>query len=99
MALKSLLMCGDGNTAEILRRILLELDLGVEHCWDSAAAVNKLMADRFDAIVLDCEAGNAAIDILKQAGRLLVNGTPLVLPLVPRHDDVRQVFATSADVD
>ena len=82
MALKSLLMCGDGNTAEILRRILLELDIRVEHCWDSAATLNKLMADRFDAIVLDCEPGNSAIEVLKQARVSPLNGTALVIALV-----------------
>ena len=97
MALKSLLMCGDGNTAEILRRILLELDIRVEHCWDSPAALNKLMADQFDAIVLDCEPGNSAIEILNQARVSPLNGTALVIALVHGHDDVRQVFATSAN--
>src|SRR5207244_12364338 len=96
MALKSLLMCGDGNTAEILRRILLELDIRVEHCWDSAVTLNKLVADRFDAIVRGCEAGDSAAEVLEQAGGSPMNGTALVVVNVEAHSDVRQVTGNTA---
>src|SRR5437660_11393823 len=53
------------------------------------------MADQFDAIVLDCEPGNSAMEILNQARVSPLNGTALVIALVHGHDDVREVFATS----
>jgi len=52
MALKSLLLCSDEKIVRVLRRVLGDLDIEVELCPDSDAALRKLTRQRFEAIIV-----------------------------------------------
>ena len=55
MALKSLVLCSDEKIVRVLRRVLGDLDIDLELCPDSEAALRKLTRQRFEAIIVDCE--------------------------------------------
>jgi CheY-like chemotaxis protein len=55
MNLQSLLVCSDDRTLRLLRNVLGELEIEVEHCADSAEASSKLAQKRFEAVIIDCK--------------------------------------------
>jgi DNA-binding response OmpR family regulator len=63
--LQSLLLCSDDKVVRVLRRVLSELEIGVEHCEDADTAVRKLTRQRFEAVIVDCTTPEIALRILK----------------------------------
>jgi DNA-binding NtrC family response regulator len=54
MNLRSLLVCSDGRIFRVLRRVLDEFEIEVEHCSDPTAATNLLARRAFEAVIVDC---------------------------------------------
>ncbi len=54
MNLQSLLVCSDDRTLRILRNVLNELEIDVEHRADTTAAAKKLADQTFEAVIVDC---------------------------------------------
>jgi DNA-binding response OmpR family regulator len=52
--LQSLLLCGDDKVVRVLRRVLSEMEISVEHCSDPDSATQKLTRQRFEAVIVDC---------------------------------------------
>ncbi|HEX6897141.1 MAG TPA: PilZ domain-containing protein, partial [Bryobacteraceae bacterium] len=52
--LQSLLLCADDKVVRVLRRVLSEMEVGVEHCYDADSAIQKLTRQRFEAVIVDC---------------------------------------------
>ncbi len=53
MNLKSLLLSSDEKTVRILRRVLSDLEIGVEHCSATDDAIRRITRQRFEAIIVD----------------------------------------------
>ncbi|PYV84344.1 MAG: hypothetical protein DMG93_05105 [Acidobacteria bacterium] len=64
-ALQSLLLCTDDKVVRVLRRVLSEMEIGVELCSDADAAMQKLTRQRFEAVIVDCTAHSSAMSVLK----------------------------------
>jgi c-di-GMP-binding flagellar brake protein YcgR len=62
MNLKSLLLSADEKTVRVLRRVLSDLEIDVEHCASTDDAIRMITRHRFEAIIVDGvnveEAGN-----------------------------------------
>jgi CheY-like chemotaxis protein len=93
MALSSLVVCADDSTAQVLRRILEELDIRVERCHSATDAHGKLVKKRFDSIVLDCENEAEATEVLNQARANSLNQATMVVAIAGKENNVRQMFA------
>jgi len=52
--LQSLLLCGDDKVVRVLRRVLSEMEIAVEHCSDPDSATRLLTRQRFEAVIVDC---------------------------------------------
>ncbi|MFY9647367.1 MAG: PilZ domain-containing protein [Terriglobales bacterium] len=65
MNLKSLLVSSDEKTVRVLRRVLSDLEIDVEHCVSVENAIRRITRQRFEAIIVD--GANPA-----EAGRVLV---------------------------
>ena len=63
--LQSLVLCTDDKVVRVLRRVLSEMEIGVELCSDADAAVQKLTRQRFEAVVVDCTLHGSATAVLK----------------------------------
>src|ERR1019366_6501492 len=50
MGLKSLLLSSDEKTVRVLRRVLSDLEIGVEHCTAVDEAIRRITRQRFEAI-------------------------------------------------
>lgn len=93
MSLKSLVVCAEDATTEILRRILETLGLSVDHYATTAEVHAGLDHTRYDSIVLDCENEPEAMDTLRRARASSRNATTLVIAIAGKQNNVRQMFA------
>ncbi len=97
MALTSLVVCADASAVQVLSRILSDLGIEVEQSNESSAALARLNAQAFDAVLIDCQDEPAALDLMTRARNQSANQTTLVIALVDSSNDVREVFARAAN--
>src|SRR6202142_2239825 len=82
MNLKSLLLSSDEKTVRILRRVLSDLEITVEHCTGSDAAIRLITRQRFEAIIVDCADLEDAGNVLRATKAAPVNKRALSIVLV-----------------
>jgi DNA-binding response OmpR family regulator len=80
--LKSLLVSSDEKTVRVLRRVLSDLDISIEHCSGSDDVIRRITRHRFEAIIVDCAATEKAADILRAAKAAPANKRALSIALV-----------------
>lgn len=97
MAITALVVSADLKAVDVLRRILKDLGIGVEHCEDHAAAVTKLALASFDAVVLDCQDQHSASATLAATRKSPHNKTTMVIALVDAETNVRGIFTEGAN--
>jgi DNA-binding response OmpR family regulator len=81
MNLKSLLLSSDEKTVRILRRVLSDLEISVEHCSATDDAIRRITRQRFEAIIVDA-ANPEASSVLRGAKAAPVNKRALTIVLV-----------------
>jgi DNA-binding response OmpR family regulator len=96
MGLRSLLLCSDEKVVRVVRRILGDLEIAVEHCTDTDAAIRKLTRERFEAVVVDCSNENSAAEVLKSARSAPSNKHAIAIAIIDSQQTVRGVFGIGA---
>ncbi|MBZ5654489.1 MAG: PilZ domain-containing protein [Acidobacteriia bacterium] len=96
MSLKSLLLSSDDKTVRVLRRVLSDLEIGVEHCSEADAAIRKITRQRFEAIIVDCSNAEEASSVLRSAKASPVNQRALSIALVESSVGLRGGFEMGA---
>ena len=82
MGLRSLLLSSDEQTVRILRRVLSDLEIAVEHSRSSETAVRQLTRQRFEAIIVDCSNPEEARGVLQSAKAAPANRRAVAIVLV-----------------
>ena len=82
MNLKSLLLSADEKTVRVLRRVLSDLEIEVEHCSGSDDAIRRITRQRFDAIIVDGLNAADAGNVMRAAKAAPVNKRALAIMLV-----------------
>src|SRR6266436_4599971 len=82
MNLKCLLVCSDEKTVRILRRVLSDLEIAVEHCDDADTAIRRLTRQRFESIIVDCATPEEASSVLRGAKAAPANNRAIAIVLV-----------------
>jgi CheY-like chemotaxis protein len=82
MNLKCLLVSSDEKTVRILRRVLSDLEIGVDHCETGDSAIRKLTRQRFESIIVDCAASGEGSAILRAAKAAPANNRAIGIVLV-----------------
>ena len=82
MNLKCLLVSSDEKTVRILRRVLSDLEISVDHCTVAEAAIRKLTRQRFESIIVDCSVPNDSASVLKAAKSAPTNNRAIGIVLV-----------------
>jgi TonB family protein len=98
MSYQALLFCPDEKTARIVTQVLGELEFSVEPCSEPFAAVKKLMAQHFDAIVVDCDNEQNAALLFKSARNSSSNQTSLSVAVVEGQAGVAKAFRLGANL-
>jgi c-di-GMP-binding flagellar brake protein YcgR len=95
MSLKSLVLCSDEKIVRVLRRVLGDLDIDIDLCADSDAALRKLTRQRFEAIVAD-GAEKGAFDLLRGARNAAQNKHAVAVAVVESAVPLKEVFSLGA---
>jgi len=98
MGYQALLFCPDEKTARSVTQVLSELEFSVEPCSETFAAVKKLMAAHFDAIVVDCDNEQNATLLFKSARNSASNQASLAVAVVEGQAGVAKAFRIGANL-
>ncbi len=95
MGLKSLLLCADEKIVRVLRRVLGDLEIDVELCASSDAALRKLTRQRFEAIIADLS-DDGAIEVMRSARSAPCNKQAVAVAIVEPIIGLKAVFGIGA---
>jgi protein TonB len=98
MGYQALLFCPDEKMARVVSQVFSELDFAVECVHEPFAAVKKLMAQRYDAIVVDCENEQNASLLFKSARNSSSNQSSLAIALVEGQAGVAKAYRIGANL-
>jgi DNA-binding NarL/FixJ family response regulator len=95
MNLQSLLVCSDDRTVRVLRQVLDELEIGVEHCAHPTPAQKTLARRNFEAVIVDC-AGERSLSLLKSVHEGLHNKKSVAVAIIDQETALRRAFEMGA---
>ncbi len=98
MGYQALLFCPEEKTARVVTQVLNELEFSVEPCSEPFAAVKKLMAQHFDALVVDCDNEQNATLLFKGARNSGSNQNSLLVAIVEGQTGVAKAFRIGANL-
>jgi len=93
MTLSALLVCVNEAEAEVLRRVLKELDIQVESCPDLARASMRAEQERFDLVIVDGGTTAEIMQLLNQTRQSRQNDATMAVVVVPSQESVRELFS------
>ena len=96
MNLQALVLCSDEKILRVLRRVLSDLEIKIEHCPESEAAVRKLTRDRFEAVIVDCADQDSAALVLRSARFAPCNRRAVAVAIIDSATAVRGAFEFGA---
>jgi hypothetical protein len=82
MNLKTLLLSADEKTVRILRRVLGDLEIDLEHCSRADEAIRQITRQRFEGIIVDVTNVEEASNVLRGAKAAPANKRALAIVLV-----------------
>jgi DNA-binding response OmpR family regulator len=82
MSLQALVLCADEKVVRVLRRVLSELEIGMELCADAESSIHKLTRRRFEAVIVDCADQRTASRVLRSARSAPVNKRAVAVAIV-----------------
>src|ERR1700687_3816781 len=98
MGYQALLFCPDEKLARVVSQVFGELDFTVEAVQEPFAAVKKLMAQRYDAMVVDCENEANASLLFKSARNSGSNQSSLAIAVVEGQAGVAKAYRIGANL-
>lgn len=96
MNLQALLLCSDDKIVRVLRRVLNDLEIAVEHSADPEVAILKLSRRRFEAVIVDCDDPDVAGQILKAARNAPANKKAVAVAILDGNRAMRSAFQLGA---
>jgi len=96
MKLRALLLCTDEKIIRVLRRVLSDLEIDIDHCSDTDSAVHKLTRDQYECVIVDCENDDAAALVLKSARSAPRNKRAVAMAIIDGQKVVRSAFDLGA---
>ena len=98
MGYQALLFCPDEKLARVVSQVFSELDFSIEHVQEPFAAVKRLMAQRYDAVVVDCENETNAALLFKSARNSTFNQSSLAIAVVEGQAGVAKAYRIGANL-
>ena len=96
MNLTSLLVCSDDRAVRILRNVLGELEIHVEHCADTVSAANKLAQHTFEAVIIDCH-DERSFGLLKSVRSGQQNRKSVAIAIIDARTNLQTAFKLGAN--
>src|SRR2546423_13011199 len=98
MSYRALLFCPDEAAARLVTQVLSELEFTVELSFEPFVTVQKLTAEAFDAVVVDCANEENAALLFKGARNSSVNHSSLCVAVVDSQMGVAKAFRIGANL-
>ncbi|HEX9111303.1 MAG TPA: TonB family protein [Terriglobales bacterium] len=98
MGYQALLFCPDEKLARVVSQVFTELDFSIEHVQEPFGAVKRLMAQRYDAVVVDCENEPNATLLFKSARNSSANQSSLAIAVVEGQAGVAKAYRIGANL-
>jgi len=98
MGYQALLFCVDEKLARVASQLFSELEFAVVSVNDPFAAVKNVMAQHYDAIVVDCENEQNAALLIKSARSSSFNQGSLAIGLVEGQSGVAKAYRMGANL-
>jgi CheY-like chemotaxis protein len=96
MNLKTLLLSSDDKTVRVLRRVLSDLEIDIEHCAAADEAMRRITRQRFEAIIVDGANSVEAASVFRGAKASPVNKQALAIVLVESEIGLKGGFGMGA---
>ncbi|MGO9125785.1 MAG: PilZ domain-containing protein [Terriglobales bacterium] len=96
MNLNALILCPDDKIMRVLRRVLSDLEVGIENCTDADSAVRRLTRGRFEAVVVDCVDEAMAAKVLSSVRSAPCNKRAIAVAMIDGQKAVQSAFALGA---
>ncbi|HEY4842249.1 MAG TPA: PilZ domain-containing protein [Terriglobales bacterium] len=96
MNLKTLLLSSDDKTVRVLRRVLSDLEIDIEHCAAPDEAMRRITRQRFEAIIVDGANAAEATSVFRGAKASPVNRQALAIVLVESEVGLKGGFGMGA---
>jgi CheY-like chemotaxis protein len=82
MTLESLLLSQDTELVSVIRPTLESLSIDVEICPEARAGNEKLVSDKFDAVIVDCDDLEGGLTVLKELRNTPSNKTSVAFAVL-----------------
>jgi DNA-binding response OmpR family regulator len=96
MNLTSLLVCSDDRALRILRNVLGELEIHVEHCADTVSAADRLAQHSFEAVIIDCN-DEHSFGLLKSVRSGQQNRKSVAIAIIDARTNLQTAFKLGAN--
>jgi DNA-binding NarL/FixJ family response regulator len=96
MSLQSLVFCSDDKILRVLRRVLSDLEIQMEHCLSADSAIHKITRHRFEAIIVDCAEAETASQILRSIRNAPCNKRAVAVAIIDGQTALRGAFDLGA---
>src|SRR5258706_11559352 len=96
MNLESLLVCSDDRALRVLRNVLSELEIGVEHCADEVSATKSLAQRSFEAVIIDCQ-DERRFELLKSVRSVQQNSKSVAIAIIDAGTNLQTAFKLGAN--
>ena len=96
MTLRALVLCSDEKILRVLRRVLSDLEIAMDHCSDADQATLKLTRQRFEAVIVDCADQATAALVLKSARTAPCNKRAVAVAIIDGTTGIRTAFDLGA---
>ena len=94
MNLQALLVSGDDSAADILGRVLSGSGIAMDRSSDPETTLSRIRQQKFDAVIVDFDNPELALDVLAEAKKVGTN--PLSIALVADSGRVREILSGGA---
>lgn len=93
---EALFVCSQEESARCLLPVLAELGAKVERHHDAMAALTRLWAWRYDAVIVDCEGGGDEAEVLREVREVGQNRNAVTIAIIGENEDPDDAYALGA---
>ena len=97
MGMESLLVSRDPQVIRVLRPTLEKLSIDVEVCRGARSGAEILAAEKFDAVIVDCDDLQGGLDVLQELRKGLSNKNSVAFAILNGHTTTQRAFELGAN--
>jgi DNA-binding NtrC family response regulator len=97
MNLTSLVVCSDDRALRVLRNVLGELEIDVQHCADHVSAAKELAQHTFEAVIIDCK-DERSFGLLRSLRSWKQNSKSMAIAIIEARTNLQAAFKLGGEL-